>query len=59
MKELHGCEHSVVPDRIEAGTFLCAVAMTGGKVVLRNAAPKTMEVVLDKLVEAGVSEFAK
>ena len=51
--ELHGCEHSVVPDRIEAGTFLCAVAMTGGKVVLRNAAPKTMEVVLDKLVEAG------
>ena len=53
VEELHGCEHSVVPDRIEAGTFLCAVAMTGGKVVLRNAAPKTMEVVLDKLSEAG------
>ena len=53
VKELHGCEHSVVPDRIETGTFLCAVAMTGGKVVLRNAAPKTMEAVLDKLVEAG------
>lgn len=53
VKKLHGCEHSVVPDRIEAGTFLCAVAMTGGKVVLRNAAPKTMEAVLDKLVEAG------
>ena len=51
--ELHGCEHSVVPDRIEAGTFLCAVAMTGGKVMLRHAAPKTMEVILDKLVEAG------
>ena len=51
--ELHGAEHSVVPDRIEAGTFLCAVAMTGGKVVLRNAAPHTMQVVLDKLVEAG------
>lgn len=51
--ELYGCEHSVVPDRIEAGTFLCAVAMTGGKVVLRNVAPKTMNVVLDKLVEAG------
>ncbi|HGJ8492137.1 TPA: UDP-N-acetylglucosamine 1-carboxyvinyltransferase [Neisseria gonorrhoeae] len=51
--ELYGCEHSVVPDRIEAGTFLCAVAITGGRVVLRNAAPKTMEVVLDKLVEAG------
>ena len=43
----------VVPDRIEAGTFLCAVAMTGGQVRLQNAAPKTMEAVLDKLVEAG------
>ena len=53
VESLHGCEHSVVPDRIEAGTFLCAVAMTGGKVVLRRAAPKTMEVILDKLVEAG------
>ena len=53
VKELHGAEHSVVPDRIEAGTFLCAVAMAGGKVVLRNAAPKTMEAVLDKLAEAG------
>lgn len=51
--ELHGCEHCVVPDRIEAGTFLCAVAMTGGKVTLKNAAPKTMETVLDKLREAG------
>ena len=55
VKELHGCEHSVVPDRIEAGTFLCAVAMTGGKVILHNAAPKTMEAVLDKLAEAGAT----
>lgn len=53
VEKLHGCTHSVVADRIETGTFLCAVAMTGGHVVLRNAAPKTMEVVLDKLVEAG------
>lgn len=50
---LHGCSHSVVPDRIEAGTFLCAVAMTGGKVVLKKAAPKTMQAVLEKLSEAG------
>ncbi len=50
---LHGAEHAVVPDRIEAGTFLCAVAMAGGKVVLRRATPKTMQAVLDKLVEAG------
>lgn len=54
VRELHGCEHSVVPDRIEAGTFLCAVAMTGGKVLLKNAAPQTMDVVLNKLVEAGM-----
>ena len=53
VEKLHGCTHSVVPDRIEAGTFLCAVAMTGGQVRLQNAAPKTMEAVLDKLVEAG------
>ena len=53
VEKLHGCTHSVVPARIEAGTFLCAVAMTGGQVRLQNAAPKTMEAVLDKLVEAG------
>lgn len=53
VNELYGCEYSVVPDRIEAGTFLCAVAMAGGKVTLRHVAPKTMEAVLDKLVEAG------
>ncbi len=53
VKELHGAEHSVVPDRIEAGTFLCAVAMTGGKVRLNHAAPHTMGAVLDKLREAG------
>ena len=53
VEKLHGCTHSVVPERIAAGTFLCAVAMTGGQVRLQNAAPKTMEAVLDKLVEAG------
>ena len=53
VEKLHGCNHSVVPDRIEAGTFLCAVAMAGGKVVLKNAAPKTMQTVLEKLAEAG------
>ena len=53
VEKLHGCTHSVVPDRIEAGTFLCAVAMASGKVVLKNAAPKTMQTVLEKLTEAG------
>ena len=51
--KLHGAEHAIIPDRIEAGTFLCAVAMAGGKVVLRNAAPHTMGAILDKLSEAG------
>ena len=55
VKELHGAEHSVVPDRIEAGTFLCAVAMAGGKVRLNHAAPHTMGAVLDKLREAGAT----
>ncbi|WP_027010156.1 UDP-N-acetylglucosamine 1-carboxyvinyltransferase [Conchiformibius kuhniae] len=57
--KLHGCEHSVVPDRIEAGTFLCAVAMAGGKVTLHRAAPHTMEAVLDKLREAGANIHAE
>lgn len=53
VEALHGASHAVVADRIEAGTFLCAVAMTGGKVLLKNAAPKTMGAILDKIVEAG------
>ena len=42
-----------MPDRIEAGTFLVAGAMTQGHVVLRNAAPRSMDVILDKLTETG------
>ncbi len=53
VEALHGTEHAIMPDRIEAGTFLVAGAMTRGHVVLRNAAPKTMESVLDKLAETG------
>ncbi|NDV12031.1 UDP-N-acetylglucosamine 1-carboxyvinyltransferase [Crenobacter caeni] len=53
VEALHGCEHAIMPDRIEAGTFLVAGAMTQGHIVLRGAAPKSMEAVLDKLVEAG------
>ncbi|MCD4483441.1 UDP-N-acetylglucosamine 1-carboxyvinyltransferase [Chromobacterium vaccinii] len=51
--KLHGAEYAVMPDRIEAGTFLVAGAMTRGHVVLRNAAPQSMEAVLDKLRETG------
>lgn len=45
--------HRIVPDRIEAGTFLCAVAATGGDVVLRNARANHLEAVIEKLREAG------
>jgi len=51
---LHGCEHTVVADRIEAGTFLCAVAATGGDVLLRSARADHLESVIDKLRDAGV-----
>lgn len=54
VEKLHGCDHSVVPDRIEAGTFLCAVAATGGDVFLRGARAKHLGAVLEKLREAGV-----
>ena len=55
VEQLHGASHTVVADRIEAGTFLCAVAATGGDVVLRNARGDHLEAVVDKLREAGVS----
>ncbi|MGL4768016.1 MAG: UDP-N-acetylglucosamine 1-carboxyvinyltransferase [Formosimonas sp.] len=54
VEKLHSVVHSVVPDRIEAGTFLCAVAATGGDVTLTHVAPDTMDAVLDKLREIGV-----
>jgi len=50
---LHGATHSVIPDRIETATFLCAVAAVGGDVTLRNARTDTLDVALDKLREAG------
>lgn len=51
---LHGARHQVIPDRIEAGTFLCAVAATGGDIMLRNIEPMLLDAVLNKLCEAGV-----
>jgi UDP-N-acetylglucosamine 1-carboxyvinyltransferase len=51
---LHGASHTVMPDRIEAGTFLCAVAAAGGDVTLTHCAPDTMGATLDKLREAGL-----
>ena len=54
VEALHGCTHRVVADRIEAGTFLCAVAATGGEAVLRHARADHLDAVIDKLRDAGV-----
>ncbi len=52
---LHGAEHRVISDRIEAGTFLCAVGAAGGDIVLRNTDADILGATLDKLAEAGVT----
>ena len=52
---LRGCAHAVVADRIEAGTFACAVAATGGDALLRHARADHLDAVIDKLREAGVT----
>ena len=55
VESLHGCSHRVVADRIEAGTFLCAVAATGGDAMLRQARGDHLDAVIDKLRDAGVT----
>jgi len=52
---LHGVQHRIVPDRIEAGTFLCAVAAAGGDVLLRDVNADHLDAVTDKLREAGAT----
>ena len=58
VEKLHGCTHQVVADRIEAGTFLCAVAATGGDVVLKDARADHLDAVIEKLLEAGANVVA-
>ncbi len=55
VEKLGGGDYSVLPDRIEAGTYLVAAAMTGGKIRVVDAAPETLEAVLIKLSEAGAT----
>ncbi len=55
VEQLHGASHRIVPDRIETGTFLCAVAAAGGDVLLRDARADHLDAVIDKLREAGVA----
>lgn len=54
VRSLHGCEHAVIPDRIETGTFMIATAITGGEVTIENAAAEHVEAATAKLREAGV-----
>jgi UDP-N-acetylglucosamine 1-carboxyvinyltransferase len=54
VKELHGTEHSVIPDRIEAGTFLVAGAITGGDLTIANCAPEHLGAIIAKMQQAGV-----
>jgi UDP-N-acetylglucosamine 1-carboxyvinyltransferase len=53
VEKLHGCTHAVVADRIECGTFLCAVASAGGEVVLKHGRADHLDAVIDKLRDAG------
>jgi UDP-N-acetylglucosamine 1-carboxyvinyltransferase len=55
VKELHGAEHTVIPDRIEAGTFLIAGAITGGDLTIANCAADHLGAVIAKLQQIGVN----
>ncbi|WP_333646414.1 UDP-N-acetylglucosamine 1-carboxyvinyltransferase [Lacrimispora sp.] len=59
VRKLHGTEYSIIPDQIEAGTFMCAAAITRGDVMVKNVIPKHLEAISAKLLEMGceVAEF--
>ncbi len=54
VKKLHGAEYTIVPDQIEAGTFMCAAAVTGGDITVKHVIPKHLEPMSAKLMEMGV-----
>jgi UDP-N-acetylglucosamine 1-carboxyvinyltransferase len=55
VSKLHGARHSVLPDRIETGTYAMAVAMTGGDVLLQHARPELLQAALDVVGQAGAT----
>lgn len=59
VEKLHGTEYSIIPDQIEAGTFMVAAAATKGEVLIKNVIPKHLEAITAKLIEIGatVEEF--
>lgn len=57
VSELHGCRHSIIPDRIQAGTYMIAAAATRGDVTVDNVIPKHLEALTAKLQEMGVHVY--
>ena len=55
VKQLHGCNYSIIPDQIEAGSYMVAAAATGGDVLIKNVTPKHLEPITAKLRRAGVT----
>jgi len=55
VKKLHGTDHTIIPDRIEAGTYIIAAAITNGDLILKGARQEHLTAIIDKLKEAGVS----
>jgi UDP-N-acetylglucosamine 1-carboxyvinyltransferase len=53
VEKLGGCHHNVIPDRIETGTYLIAAAATGGRIKVKDTAPKLLDATIQKLIEAG------
>ena len=53
VKKLHGTEYSIIPDQIEAGTFMCMAAATRGNLLIKNVIPKHLESITAKLIEMG------
>lgn len=54
VKKLHGARYSIIPDRIETGTYIFAAAMTGGDVLIKKTDPSSQNAVMDKLKQAGI-----
>ncbi|NPV52925.1 MAG: UDP-N-acetylglucosamine 1-carboxyvinyltransferase [Firmicutes bacterium] len=54
VKRLEGADYTIIPDRIEAGTYMCAIAITGGTASVENVIPEHLQAVISKLREAGI-----
>ena len=55
VSNMHGCTYSIIPDQIEAGTYMAAVAAVGGDVTIDNVIPKHLESITNKLEDCGVT----